>query len=536
MSVKTIAETRATALKLPFAVPLLFITVGSFAIHLLLAPSYIEYKDGLHFARALDFYSLADSRPHWPGYPVYIWAGRLVNMFVGDSVRALHTLSALATALCAVPIGYLARGWTSNYKNVSGLLAALLWSVLPLSLIDGTEMFSDPLALLLSLCFLWLCWLALNAQRPARYLLLAASLAGFTLGVRLSYVALLFPLLYTLLLSPKKKNRDVIIRLPGMAAVFLGAVSLWLGWQILADDNFIAAATEHLQLHFGVHGGSVTTEQSLSSRPLRFFSTLGIYGLGTGTTALRLLSTLLWSGLSVAGLISLVRRQDRHPVWLLATWVIPYALWVFFSHDVDLPRYFFPLVAVMPIGVAIGSSYRWSRWVGAVLLLCVAGVSLPLALEHRTTAPAPRQLAEYLAHSAGEERLLLLSELGEPYDPEAFVPPGGFTLPQYEVRMRSVQDTLTYKNAGALHDLDAYAQRQQVAALSKRRDLYLLALEPVDSELWQFDARFCRNPHIKSREFSDLWLYRALTPNTPKVQSDTACHVFSERIVDVVSN
>src|SRR5262249_50298943 len=70
-------------------------------------------EDSVLFSRGVARFSVAETRPHWPGYPVYIAMGKLGAALLGDPVWALHLLSALSSALLAWPLGSIVRAWAT---------------------------------------------------------------------------------------------------------------------------------------------------------------------------------------------------------------------------------------------------------------------------------------------------------------------------------------------------------------------------------------------------------------------------------------
>lgn len=515
----------------------------AFALRLFLMPSYIEFIDGRAFVLALERYDLLRERPHWPGYPVYIWAGRLVQRVVSEPVQALHVLSALASSLSLVPIALLASGWrralggSERDTHLAGLTAALLWTVLPLSLIDGTEIFSDPLALLLALFMLLACWYAVSKENSLIWLVTASALGGLMLGVRLSYIALLLPLAYVVWVQGNHASRPWLRRAQHLviaAVSFLLPVALWFGWQwSVSSDAFIAAAQQHLSGHYGGWGGSVTTDEHLGDRPLRFLRTLSVYGLGawwSGAPWVRLLVTTAWVGLLALCVRHLSRTINYQPLILALLWAVPYALWVGLSHDVELPRYMFPLTALLCIVAALGLPTRYALPAALTVVVAVMVVSLPLGWEHRQVAPVDRQLAEYLLEHRASERGVLLVEAGLLGDDRYSEVEASWrdTLPLFTL-FRSIDRLVP---GYMLRPLDPHFWTSQVNALEKRgRDVYYLSvIGTAPSEGWQAAARFCRNPLIKSRELTEATLYR-YRPNAIS-QATPSCYVFSERLVD----
>jgi hypothetical protein len=336
--------------KLPGGVPSriillyqLIVMGGVVLLRLATAPTFIESRDGIFFVRGVQHYSVLELRPQWPGYPVYIWLGNLFQLVLNnDPTQALHILSIVASSLCILPISALAAGWcrsnsgSTSRVQIAGFAAGLIWALLPLSWLGGSEIFSDPLALLLGLVMLWLCWQAISIQEGKQsaglYLVIAGLLGGFMLGVRLSYVTLLLPLLYATWLTRKNKVKlKGNLTLPILPLVVLVSIALpiilWLGWQIKAEGtHFFEAANTHLEGHYEQWGGSVTTDHNLLSRPFRFFETNLVYGLGgwlPSTPLVRLPATIGLTALLLLGCYRLIKSPKPTALILALLWAVP---------------------------------------------------------------------------------------------------------------------------------------------------------------------------------------------------------------------
>lgn len=535
-SARPITATRARAWassRIAFWGALLLLTVAGGVGRALLAPDYVAFLDGLNFVRALDDYDVLRERPHWPGYPVYVWAGRAVTALVGDGVRALHLLSALATAACALPLALLTtelgRGPGGRERagpvggeraRAAGLLAAALWLAIPISWIDGTEIFSDPLALLLALGALLACIRAARAARPAALLALGGALFGLAVGVRLSYAPLAAALPLAAWLAARGEGErggwararralpPALLSFAALAAV----VGAWLGWQVVTQGSaFVQAAAAHLQGHFGSWGGSVATDAAPGNRPLRFAALAARDALGlagAGAPLWRVAPSVAWLALLAAGVRWLV-AAPRAAALLLA-WGAPYALWVLTSHDVELVRYAFPLAALACAvaglaAVRVRAAGLASALAVATVLLTLA-VSLPLARAHATEAPVAVQTARWLAGAPDGDRVVLLVP----------TPAAGAPVGLHPLEFRWLEVALREEGARtALLPLHGGSWRAQARALAARgRTPYLLAppdVAPPDDAFgpaWVPAAAFCRTPGLRAREPGALRLYR----------------------------
>jgi Protein of unknown function (DUF2723) len=480
-------------------------------------PWYIDSRDGVFFTRALERYAVAEMRPHFPGYPVYIWAGEFFQMFIPDPVKALHALSIVATCLTIYPLAGIAGEWRKNLGGdvlavqLARFTAAGLWALVPLSLVGGSEIFSDPLAILLSLTALWFCQKALAPTKNAGgWLIIAAFLAGLMVGVRLSYLVLILPLV--LVAWQKRKeflgNRK-LFNVALLALVSLGlAGSLWLGWQFLQEGTkFYTAGIKHLDGHYSSWGGSITTDKNLVTRPVRWLETGVVYGIGgwwMNTPLERIPVSFLFSFLVGVGSFRLVRyRQNRVPLILASLWAVPYILWLGLGNDIDLARYSLPLVVLACIvaGLGLPKKLNLAIPVLAITLVCLAVVSVPLTLEHATNAPIGERMASYVKYNL------------DPSETTLFISDETATLIFFA--QQSAPNFQTVRLLNKTRD----AQIQQYS----NRALYGTWLPDNAPEGWHAVVRLCRGKYMESRGVLEVWLYY-YDPSRPVDKSQTiAC-------------
>jgi hypothetical protein len=393
------------------------LVVACFSLRAATLPDYIEDRDGLFFSKAVERYSLSEARPHFPGYPVYVWAGKVFALFAPNASDALHALSAVSTSLTVLPLMLLAGAWRRRRgaslldERISEAIAALLWCVCPVSWLSGTSIFSDPFALLLAFTMFWFCdrVCAGESTRPARDLAVASVLAGLLVGARLSYA----PFIVIVAFSAWRLRQQTLrvgwrMRSPLAALVLFAATcGVWLTWQIAIDGGlFFSRGWAHVSGHFGGWGGSVGTDQSLSERPIRFVETLLAHGIGgyfdDESPPLRIAVTVLWALPVALGCWRIARTPKART--LGALFVGPYTVWMALGHDVDLARYFLPIVAVACVVAGVGA---WPRAFGVALGLAsiaVAGaVSYPLAREYQRSPPPELLLAKDVEVRSGHD-------------------------------------------------------------------------------------------------------------------------------------
>jgi Protein of unknown function (DUF2723) len=473
---------------------LLILCILGVVVRLITTPNTIESFDSLFFVRGVLHYDVEQMQPHWPGYPVYIWLGKLLHLFYNDPVKALHTISAVSSALCAIPLALLVRSWSkvngasSNVARIAGFVTGTIWLLTPISWIDGTEIFSDPIALLVALFVLLCCWYY-NLSLQWSWLTVASVLAGLLLGIRLSYVFLLVPLMYVWWQARGRKAFRASF------VWFSMSVLVWLTWQFLMNpSSFIAAGERHLEGHFTSWGGSAVTKQLSLKLIWMFFKTFSVYGIGwwDGQSAVRLAVMCLTGVLFLVGVYVLLKRSKRSVMTFVALWSLPYLVWLMVAHDVSLARYYFPLVAdfCLMVGLALPAflSTKWGFQIStpglALTISLMAASVVPLAFEHGRTPSLDMQLATYA-------RTLPKSILADNFPADllrqapqvqSLIIPGG--------ENNVLAETQHYRVMGA----PIYATSRVLGTVPQRD--------------WLPVVRFCINPLLRSRGLHELILYK----------------------------
>jgi Protein of unknown function (DUF2723) len=457
--------------KLHFYSTLAALTLLGLIGRALLAPGYFEDFDSLYFARSLEHYSVAALSPHWPGYPVFVWSIRLAHLFTPDPNAALHAVSVIAVGVTAVPVALITleiarlgqsqfghafetalefgAGFSLKRARIAGLIAAVLWTLVPITWIDGTEALSDPLAGLVTALFLWAYLRTLERPQPGRYALVGV-FAGLLPGVRLAGILLLAPLGLLGWWAIRERRWSNLFWLLGSTVL---TVAVWFGWQISQEGlswfstgrqmlgqlspDWVPEATEsnlwgqlvrytRTTLELGLGGGTLGALTDGNSRGVNGLSNGLFSGLSSGlligpSSFARPLISIGWMLALMAGTGVLLRGRQRPALVLLASMVLPHLIWVLRSRDLSSARYAIPIVLVLVVVAGLGIASIAGRRVGqnggsprprpnaklgwrAVLSgLLISGwaaliaiVTVPLALEHKTSLPIEQQIAAYL--------------------------------------------------------------------------------------------------------------------------------------------
>jgi hypothetical protein len=415
----------------------------------------------------------------------------------------------LAGLLCLVPLAGLARdlsrqlGADADASDRAAFGAALVWCLTPLPWLVGTELYSDPLGLLLGLGMLLLCQRALGDPERARgLLLLAAVAAGLMLGTRLAYASLLLPLPYAWWRSRQRAGLAPVL-------AFLGTVALWAGWQWAMDGvGLLQAGLAHTRWNLAAEGVAVTADPHPVVRTLTLLRILVVHGLGgfwPGTPGSRIPATLALAGLGFVGLTRLSRAIRAEPLRIIGLWILPYVLGMVLGFAVGFPRYGLPLVACGALVVGVGLPAGRTAALAALLVvaLALAAVSVPLAIEHRASPPVPWQLARYLRERVDPSRALVL----EPAPDTGMV--GLFLFETARGFLVAPED-------------DPDLRRTMTFFEARGRTVFATVPPSFEPEEWVPLARFCRDRLLDNQSLGELWLFRH-DPQAGGVSDVPAC-------------
>jgi hypothetical protein len=473
----------------------------------LTAPDYVQNFDGFLFIAGVERYSMIELRPHFPGYPVYIWLGKLARSFFGDAERGLRAVSLVASALAVVPIGLLAAhlrraaGGDEAAARAAALLAGTVFVLAPVPWLVSGEIFSDPLGMFLALLMLLFAWRSLE-HPEGRGLVAAAALCGLMLGARLDYWPLAAPLALALWrLRARPAARRAVLALVAVSAS-------WLGWQLAMDrGTFLTALTSHLSGHVGDPGNTIRRAGDLVERPVAVLRTAVVEGLGgywPGEPAVRWPATLVLGALLAVGLGRLTRV--RHPgAALLWLWAAAWGAWLVLFHDVEFARYVLPLAVWAALVVGLAAPAGPARWpVLAAVAASLGAVSVPLARAHRDHPPVGEKLARHVQRRFDPARDALILPQSDAPVALQYV-----TLRTPDLRLKVVTpDSIS-------------AEASELAAQGFA--VYATSPAPDAPERWRPALRFCRDRHLDPRGPFELWLFVREAGPQPAGAAPPAC-------------
>jgi len=178
----------------------------------------LYHWDSVNFAYAMREFSVVKEQPQPPGYIVYVWLCRLVNLLFDDPQVTMVWISIVASALAAGALFYLGR---AMFNRKTGLIAALFLVASPLFWFYGEIALPHTLDTLLVISSVWLLYETMEGDY--RYLYPAVAIVAIAGGVRQQTAIFLAPLLLFALRRVGWRRF--------LAAGTLGAI-ICLGWFI----------------------------------------------------------------------------------------------------------------------------------------------------------------------------------------------------------------------------------------------------------------------------------------------------------------
>lgn len=353
---------------------------------------YVADPDSLRFALGVRSYSVADLRPHFPGYPVFTFLAKGLTLLTGSFAVAFSIVGAIAVFAIIV---YLQRLLRVQPRDLLGLAIAALVFLNPLIWLLSNRYMPDLLG---AACAVAALYHLADGRRGVGFFL-----AGLLPGIRLSYLPFLLPpVLFALRMGAL---RGVLL---GMAGVLVWLVPLIVdtGW-----SELVHAARTQTTGHFGDFGGTVYTEPELGQRVTRMVHGLWAHGLGGYWVLRHPITAVVGIGAAVCMAFGGARLRSALPrhvgVLLVASWVT-YFLWIFFYQNViHQTRHVLPLLPLLLVAMALGvveliRRGRSGRLTVAGFLAAQATLAVTLAAQHRQPT-ALAQVAESLRHRGGGE-------------------------------------------------------------------------------------------------------------------------------------
>jgi len=328
------------------------------------------------FCLGMRSYDVTNHHPHPPGFPVYIFAAKVMRFFTHDDFRALQSINLIAGILLFPAIYLLAR--ELRFRFTTSVIAGALCAFFPNVWFFGGTAFSDVPSIVL---VVFAVAMLFRGCRDANAYLLGTFLLALAIGIRpQNFLIGLFPGALATWYRWRANWRDVVF------AAFVGATisALAFGSAVVATgswNDYITAVRTH-----GAYISRVDSFHSPDRPPLwrlfdRFFIKIYQWQLMNAIMS-------IFAVISIAGAI---RSRDRRVLYLaLAFLPVAISAWLMLDRY-SITRFsigYCPMFAILGAdGIARTS---WKRrdllepLIGAIVIALFIGWTAPELTRVRT--------------------------------------------------------------------------------------------------------------------------------------------------------
>ncbi len=366
------------------------------------ASPWPDDQDGVNYLLGVERYNVKFHQPHFPGYPVYIFAGKFLLTTGLTAEWALVLLSLISGAL----ILFLFFGYIKNIFDIyTALLLTTALAVNPVFFEFSHKIFTELLGLALLLAS------AITLGSPekgdSKRWLGAGFLLGLMLGVRLSWWP--FALVYAVAGARSKKIYPIVAG--GAAGILLWLIPLLA---LVGPMQFYQAGASFVPGHFGDWGGAISSANGSGGRMVAYAGNLfEAFGWSAGGNQL---TRIPWIIICLYSIYLVLKNRDslNSGIKLFVISAAFYLLWVFIGQNVDKVRHFIPAIPAVILLTGLAA-----RKLGKTYLLAITLLAFTMAGDYigRThTSPPARRLAQWLGSQHKQGAMLYCGEAERFFD------------------------------------------------------------------------------------------------------------------------
>lgn len=374
--------------------------LGTFALYFFTRSLWLDEWDSVQFANGIKEFNLWNHQPHPPGYPVYIFAGKLLAALGFDPVTSLVLVGCLAGAWFVAAWFLIVR---REYGEPLAWIVAITTAVTPAVWMISTKALTDiPAAAGLATAVLFA--LAFRSTGRIRDLVFCALACAATTGIRPQFLGVTAVLLITVMIVSRVSGRTWAVAL----LAFLLGQCAWLVptavSQARLDPEHVDTWAYRNQLlrqwkwrldkpnvYIGASGFS---REALAQRAKTHLGGWIRNGLGIQHS----LERKLWHTIFWVGLVATILRSRHGGFWRLqGAWMLLLVATVFCCLPEDR-RYYVALTPLLWLAVLPGlwSLPKYGRFTAYAAPLLMLYVGLPLAIAGHREPPPPVQMINYV--------------------------------------------------------------------------------------------------------------------------------------------
>jgi len=384
---------------------LIILIALSFLMRLSFRSNYLDDWDSVQFALAIKDYSIVLHQPHPPGYPIYVFIGRIMNIFINDPTKSLIMVSVMFGSLSLVPTYLITEKF---FNKETAILSSIILLLTPAHLLFSEVAMTDIVSLFFVTTTIYLLCLGIE---KTKYLYIGSFVLGITSGIRLTDIILISILSIVLIYRLKEKKLRLKELIFTIMSVIIG-MSIWL-IPIIIDtgfDNLIRAEISQ----FDYNKNTSTINQGIS---ITFDKIIGLYVTGWSVVFyIFILITLIFT---VSEVLKRDINIDRRII-IIIIWLLTYFIYSTFYNDLYISRYLLPQFAPLsiifshsmikildlvkrPIKLPIAIIF-------SILIIIMGSQAITGAYTISTTKPAPVQAAEMIKNNYDPDNTVIIAK------------------------------------------------------------------------------------------------------------------------------
>lgn len=371
---------------------MLVILTLTFLTRIFTGINYIEDIDSLRFALSLIKFDVLNLQPHFPVYPIFTWSAISIHSIFKSNLLTFSIIGGFSSFLI---IYYVSKIFEFKIRSNEGLFVAFTLFFNPLLWIMSVRYMPD----LMGISFITIIIYTLTSYRGHNHIGFLCS--GLLLGLRLSYLPLIIPLLISNFFYSNNRKQITLF--------FALGVFVWLIPLIMLTgfEDLVEAARRQTDGHFNEFGGTLSTEPNLFERVITIFRSIWADGMGLywpGRHWLTLLTTifLLSTSLFPIGLSENKTKSLSKVNLSILTGVIIYLIWIFsFQNVIHKSRHILPFLPFICIIIGTAMTKQWktgkivNRFLVCGFMFCYSAVTLHLVFQHQSPT-AISQIQDHL--------------------------------------------------------------------------------------------------------------------------------------------
>lgn len=279
---------------------------------------YLFNWDAGQFALGVKYYNVRMHQPHPPGYPAFIFTGKIIDYFLNNANQSLASINIFFALLSVIFFYYLILEFFPQ-KNCLALVGTLLlifnpffWFYREIANIYCVDTFAA----------IFLAFIFLRVKKNNKIIFLSSIIFGLLGGFRPTMLFLLLPLYLACFVYLKKEKKKIIISL----FLLILAILIWLVPMIIFSGGIAEFLKIMQNLFLSSAKGSSVFNNSLNNKFLAQIKNFILILIA----AINVL--IIPIALSLVKNFRKIKTIDRRKIWLFFIWLAPAVFIYLFIH------------------------------------------------------------------------------------------------------------------------------------------------------------------------------------------------------------